>query len=391
MIPRVVLILVFALVMNAGFAMLQLSLLRRRQPYSKAIARGVIIWSSLMSAFFILQVFEPEAWKGFLRRWFYFPMAVEMIWNVLLLEVLLLILILATLILHRSRPVNPSAPLDKASLTRRKFIYLTAYAAAPVTAVGLGVHGTLTQFDLRVNHLDIPIPNLPPELDGLTIAHVSDLHSGIFCGPRRLKIISDASNDLKADLVAITGDIVNRSIEEFPDAVAAMLAIESRYGSYLCEGNHDIIPGHNVIANACAKHNLPMLKYACLPVMMRGCRLLLAGIPWVDADMVTSPIVSSLFPARQKGDVRILLAHHPHLFDHAESTDLVLSGHTHGGQIMFGPVGLGPLFFRYWSGLYHRNNTTMVVSNGCGDWFPCRIGAPAEVGLLRLTTAPAQV
>jgi len=65
----------------------------------------------------------------------------------------------------------------------------------------------------------------------------------------------------------------------------------------------------------------------------------------------------------------------------------MLSGHTHGGQIMVGDVGFGPLFFDYWSGLYRRGNSTLVVSNGAGDWFPCRIGAPAEIGRLRLTRA----
>ncbi len=98
-------------------------------------------------------------------------------------------------------------------------------------------------------------------------------------------------------------------------------------------------------------------------------------------------LVGALYPARQPGDVRLLLAHHPNLFDDAVETDLVLSGHTHGGQIMCGPVGLGPLFFKYWSGLYQREKTALVVSNGAGDWFPCRIGAPAEIGLLRLTSA----
>jgi predicted MPP superfamily phosphohydrolase len=101
-------------------------------------------------------------------------------------------------------------------------------------------------------------------------------------------------------------------------------------------------------------------------------------------------MVSGLFPERREGDVRILLAHHPHLFDIAQSADLVLSGHTHGGQIMLSEsTGLGPMFFKYWSGTYHRGQTTLIVSNGCGDWFPCRIGAPAEVGLLTLTAAKA--
>jgi len=102
-------------------------------------------------------------------------------------------------------------------------------------------------------------------------------------------------------------------------------------------------------------------------------------------------MIDPLFPGRQPGDVRLLLAHHPDLFDAADSADLVLSGHTHGGQIMLGPVGFGPLCFKYWSGLYTRPHNTMVVSNGCGDWFPCRIGAPAEIGLIRLTAAAPRV
>jgi len=132
-----------------------------------------------------------------------------------------------------------------------------------------------------------------------------------------------------------------------------------------------------------------MLYNTCVTLPVRGRQLVIAGLPWglpgyhgQDRD------IASLYPARQPGDVRILLAHHPHVFDVADSTDLLLSGHTHGGQIMLTErVGLGPLRFKYCSGRFQRANTTMIVNNGCGDWFPCRIGAPAEVGLLRLTKA----
>ena len=211
----------------------------------------------------------------------------------------------------------------------------------------------------------------------------------MFVGPDRLKIISDATNDLKANLVTITGDIINREMTEFPPALAAIKAIESRHGTYLCEGNHDEIPGLGMVIDACAENNLPMLSYQSVILPIRGQRIIIGGLPWMKDGYERFPqLVSQLFPERREGDVRILLAHHPHLFDIADSADLVLAGHTHGGQIMLAEhFGLGPLMFKYWSGLYRRGNTSMVVSNGCGDWFPCRVGAPAEIALLTLNAA----
>jgi hypothetical protein len=314
-----------------------------------------------------------------------------MVWNILLLQVLFPGMILAVLVVRLRNPIGRSQPLSPRGMSRRKFLYLLGCGAVPATAIGMGVHGALTRHDLRVREFQIPIANLPPELEGFTIAHVSDLHSGLFVGPTRLKIISDATNDLKAELVALTGDIINREMSEFPSVLAAIQRMESRYGTYLCEGNHDEIPGPGVLVAACKQNGLRMLYNSCAAIPVSGGRLLLGGLSWKRFyQMETRPgMVGDLFPPRQEGDVRILLAHHPHLFDIAQEADLLLSGHTHGGQIMFGDIGLGRLRFKYWSGRYQRGNTTMIVSNGCGDWFPCRIGAPAEIGLVRLTRAQA--
>ena len=381
----------YVLVQNFSCAALQVWLLRRRQPWPQWMGVAVILWAFLMSGLFLLQAFEPQAWKSFMREWLYLPLAVEMVWNFLFLQVLFPGLILAVLIVRLRSAIRRPQPISPEGMSRRKFLYLLSYGAVPATAIGMGVHGALTRDDLRVREFQLPIANLPPELEGFTIAHVSDLHSGLFVGPARLKIISDAANDLKADLVAITGDIINRVMSEFPAALAAIQRIESPYGTYLCEGNHDVIPGPLVLAAACERNGLTLLYNTCMALPVRGRRLLLGGLTWDRTfQMETRPeMVGDLFPPRQEGDVRILLAHHPDLFDIAQEADLLLSGHTHGGQIMFGDIGLGRLRFKYWSGLYQRGNTTMIVSNGCGDWFPCRIGAPAEIGLLRLTAAKA--
>ena len=87
---------------------------------------------------------------------------------------------------------------------------------------------------------------------------------------------------------------------------------------------------------------------------------------------------------------QILLAHHPHAFDAAvkHGLPLTLSGHTHGGQLMVTPgLGVGPMMFRYWSGLYQKGAHSLVVSNGVGNWFPLRTCAPAEIVHLTLRRA----
>jgi predicted MPP superfamily phosphohydrolase len=394
--PLIFFVALFIAVLNGGLCALQLGLLRRRAPWPRWLGAGVAGWTLLMVALFVAQIGAPLSWRPFLRHWFYFPLAVEMVWNLLFLQLLFLGTIVVTLVLRGWRPVRKSgadeisAGKDRlpADLSRRRFVYLLAFGAPPAAALAMGVHGTRTRYDLRVKEFRLAIPHLPAELEGFTIAHVSDLHSGIFCGPRRLALIGEATSDLKADLIVLTGDVINDHIEEFPDALAVIRKWRAPHGLYLCEGNHDLIPGRGLFTDACARAGLPLLINQTVVLPVENRRLILAGVPWLGRRFEVDPgIVGRLYPSRQEGDVRLLLAHHPHYLDCADDADLVLSGHTHGGQIMAGPIGLGPLFFKYWSGFYQRGNTAMIVSNGAGDWFPCRIGAPAEVGLVRLTRA----
>jgi len=380
----------YVVLANFGYAALQFWLLRHRPGWPRWLGVGVFLWAGVMSGLFLLQIFGLAEWEPFVRDYLYFPMAIEMVWNVLLLQLVVPGMIaIAWFITRRRRLAAKSAPPPEPSgVTRRQFLYIAGCGAAPVLATGMGLHGLATQDDLRVRTFDIPVAHLPPVLEGFTIAHVSDLHSGIFVGPKRLKITTDTANDLKADLVVVTGDLINFRMEEFPDALTALQRLESRHGLYLCEGNHDVIPGPMLVFNECRRNNLTMLWNSSATLNFGGDRLIIGGLPWLAPGPETSPrLVTNLYPQRAEGDVRILLAHHPHFFDVCDQVDLLLSGHTHGGQIMFGDVGLGNLRFKYNSGRFHRGDMTMIVNNGCGDWFPCRIGAPAEVGLLRLTKA----
>ena len=387
---RIVFITGYVAVANFGYAALQVWLLQCRSAWARGLGVFVFVWAGVMSSLAVLQVFAPPGWEPFVRNYLYFPMAIEMVWNVLLLPLIIPAMILTALFIKRRRRLagKSTPPPDASSVTRREFLYMAGCGAVPVLATGMGLHGLATQDDLRVRKFDIPVAGLPRALEGFTIAHVSDLHSGIFVGPRRLKVMTDTANDLKADLVVVTGDLINFRMEEFPEALAAIQRLESRHGLYLCEGNHDVIPGPGLVLEECRRNQLAMLWDETATLNLDGGRLIIGGLPWLSPNPGTPPrTVTDLYPARAEGDVRLLLAHHPHFFDVSDQVDLLLSGHTHGGQIMFGDVGLGNLRFKYNSGRFHRGDMTMIVNNGCGDWFPCRIGAPAEVGLLRLTKA----
>src|SRR5262249_11454453 len=132
---------------------------------------------------------------------------------------------------------------------------------------------------------------------------------------------------------------------------------------------------------------------------VRGVPIQFLGIRWgqmVDGahrksnNTVIHDAVQRVLAQRDASAFPILLGHHPHAFDAAKEAGipLTLSGHTHGGPLMLNErLGAGALFIRYWSGLYQSGNSSLVVSNGAGNWFPLRINAPAEIVKITLKAA----
>ena len=141
--------------------------------------------------------------------------------------------------------------------------------------------------------------------------------------------------------------------------------------------------------------NIGFLRNEAHEMVLNGQPVQLLGLQWVsrrvsDYEKASAEAVKSLARNRQDGAFTILLAHHPHAFDAAasERIPLTLAGHTHGGQLMLSEkLGCGPAIFRYWSGIYRKGTSRLVVSNGVGNWFPLRVNAPAEI--IHLTLRPA--
>ncbi|SRR5581483_11933488 len=316
------------------------------------------------------------------------------IWHFITLGVLLSIAIVAlpglgvrfaARKLRHDERTGLSAPHN--NWTRRDFLRAAAATAPPLFTIGL-TSIALTQLShFRVRRFVLPIPGLPPELENATIAHVSDMHVGRFTSGRVLEKMVATVNDLHADLVLLTGDLINDALVDLADGIALVRQMQARYGLFLIEGNHDLIENPSEFETRMRGSGIPFLLDESAIVDLRGAPVQLLGLSWTRThgqgrDAAISAAVRRLLEQRDKNAFPILLAHHPHAFDAAAEANLplTLSGHTHGGQLMLNEqLGFGPALFRYWSGHYVRGASQLIVSNGVGNWYPLRVHAPAEL------------
>ncbi len=327
--------------------------------------------------------------------------SIVFLWHLLLLPVALIIALVALpgswvkAFLQR-RQAAPSEPLPGAPMSRRDFLAASTALTPPFLSLALGAIASEQLSQFRVRKIDIPLANLPPALDGVTIAHLSDLHVGRFSNGKVLDAIRESTNALKADLVTFTGDLINDSIVWLPEAVRMFQEIDRPV--YVCEGNHDLIDDPAAFYHQLkSARGINLLLDETETVSVRGQGVQLMGLRWAGrarkgrTDTPQPTVESSLAALLRQRDpsaFSILLAHHPHAWDAAGPIPLTLAGHTHGGQLMASEnTGFGPLMFRYWSGLYTREGAALAVSNGVGNWFPLRVGAPAEILHLTLRRA----
>lgn len=275
---------------------------------------------------------------------------------------------------------------DSPAMSRRQMLRTTALALPVLGTLGTTAISIPQKTRFRIRKIDVPIAGLPSALNGVTITHVSDTHVGKFTRGPVLDGLTEAVNQLKSDLVLLTGDLIDHSIDDLPEALDMVERFNPGRGLFNIEGNHDLFDGAEAFAEGHAKRGVPLLRAASARLRLNGHPIEILGAAWARRDSETSAQVAALAQHADPDAFPILLAHHPHAFDTAaeHGIPLTLSGHTHGGQLMVTPeIGPGPMLFRYWTGLYRKNNSSLVVSNGAGNWFPLRTAAPAEV--LQLT------
>ncbi len=237
----------------------------------------------------------------------------------------------------------------------------------------------------------IEIPRLPPALDRLTVVHLSDFHMTGYPGRAYFTEAVKLSNQWEPDLVAITGDLVDRPecLGWLPETIGQLTG---RFGVYFVLGNHDHWVDTEALRQALTDHGLIDLGGRWTEAEIRGERVILAGneLPWSSpaADFEDAPP-----PSAAGGPLRIVLAHSPDQLGWARAcgVDLLLAGHTHGGQIclpLAGPiVSATHLGTAYASGVFHEPPTVMQVSSGVSAEIPVRLWCPPEIIKLVLRAA----
>jgi uncharacterized protein len=245
----------------------------------------------------------------------------------------------------------------------------------------------------KVVTVDVPIADLPATLDGLTIVQISDIHVGPTIKQRYVEAIVDEVNRLKPDLVAITGDIVDGSVDQLTDHTRPLSRLSARYGAYLVTGNHEYYSGADEWVAEFRRLGLKVLLNEHVVLEHNGTPFVVAGVTdysttHLDGTHRSNP-AAAIENAPDQIRVKVLLAHQPRtaLAASVLGYTLQLSGHTHGGQ--FFPWNF---FVRlqqpFTAGLARIDDLWIYTSRGTGYWGPPkRLGAPSEITRIRLVAA----
>lgn len=310
---------------------------------------------------------------------------------------LLLLTVLRDLVLLVSRVINAVASHTVAPDV------IGPYSALAVWAVGVGITlwGLINaRRTAAVVKVDVPITGLPAALQGFRIAQISDIHVGPTIRHDYLQRIVSAVNALDADMVAITGDLVDGSVHDLATHVAPLASLSSRHGSYFVTGNHEYYSGAHAWIAELRRLGIRVLLNSHVVLRHQGSAsgkealAVVAGVTDYNAAHFDpthrSDPQRAIAGAPVEAGVRLLLAHQPRSARAAAAAgfDLQLSGHTHGGQ--FFPWNF---FVRLQqpvvAGLHRLHGLWVYTSRGTGYWGPPkRVGAPSEITLVRLVADP---
>jgi uncharacterized protein len=309
---------------------------------------------------------------------------------------------------------KPALQLDFVPDPSRRTFFRTASVvagAAPFLGVMYGYAGE--RLNYQVCRVEIPLANLPAQLDGMSIVQISDIHLSSYTTRESVRRVVDMANDVGADLAVVTGDLITGVHDSLVDCVDEVRRLRAPLGVYGCNGNHEIYArAEDLAARLYQQNGMRMLRRENAIISFRGAELNLIG---VDYQRERTPsgrkmqMLANVEPLVRRDMPNILLSHNPNSFNRAAElgVELSLAGHTHGGQVQVEilDVSLSPARFitDYVAGLYHRpllmpdeprrlgetiklmpnapnGLAALYVNRGIGTvGAPVRLGAPPEI------------
>ncbi len=264
-----------------------------------------------------------------------------------------------------------------------------ALVAVPVGALGYGTF--IERLNFHVREVEVPVSRLPADLDGIRILQLSDIHLSAFLSERTLERVIDSANELKPHLAVVTGDLISSRGDPLDACIRQIARLRSDSGVWGCLGNHErFAQVENYTTAASARLGVRFLRSRAVPLRFGDTVLNLAGVdyqPFSDRKSYLAGKGRLVAP----GAFNILLSHNPDVFPVAahQGYNLLLAGHTHGGQIsveiLDQAINPARFFTRFVYGLYRSQSAAAYVTRGIGTiGLPTRIGAPPEISLLRL-------
>lgn len=280
----------------------------------------------------------------------------------------------------RNQVVNPR---------RRKLLTTTATTVAALPLCGAGAGVVVARSGPTLREVDVKVAGLHPDLNGLRIAQITDIHFGPFFGQKDLERAVAMANETSPQVVVVTGDLITRRGDNLEECLRLLRPLRSDAGVYGCHGNHETYAGiEDLTTTLAARQGLRYLRRENESLRFGSARLNLAGYDY-------QPMRARYLPGAEDlvrpGEYNLLLSHNPDVFPRASEAGfhLTLGGHTHGGQvnveILHENLNVVRFFTPYVRGLYEEQGSSLYVSAGLGTvGAPIRLGAPPEVTLIRL-------
>jgi len=366
----------------------------RRSRAWRAAAALSILALALTSASQLIDLWRPLYFPGHSPKqgnpvWWQWMHGVTLAWGFALIGASGLAAIVSPGVHFQKTAAGATPEPGPAAIGRRRFLAL-AGRVAPAAPLAIAFTGAaISRFQFELTHVKMPVPNLPPELAGFRIAHLSDPHLGAFLDIRDLERMVQLANETRPHLAAVTGDLITGPGDPLDAALAILARLQAEHGIVGCHGNHEIYAAAVDYASEQGKrHGITFLRRQVRVIRQGSARLAVVG---VDYQPMGIPYLRGVEALSGPGVCSLLLSHNPDVYPVAARKGFaaVLAGHTHGGQVNFEILGqdlnVARFVTPYTRGLYTDQGAALYVNRGIGTvGIPVRLGAAPEVALIEL-------